>query len=149
MSSRKQKKREQKKQARKRKAKALRQSPFGRGEVIALPEGVEKMSEVLTDFIEPYADLCKTEEELNKLLDVAIVAWNAALVQGDERDKLLRDILGTVPPDARPDLSAILTDLIRRKETYFASNMRMILSYEVTMGPDGFRLNVLSTFAGA
>jgi hypothetical protein len=148
MSSRKQKKREQKKQARKQKAKALRQRPFGRDEVIVLPEGVEKMSEVLTDFIEPYADVWKTEEELNKFLFVASIAWNAALLQGDERDKLLQDTLRTVPPQARPDLSTMLTDLIRRKETYFASNERMILSYEVTMGPDGLRLNVLSTFEG-
>jgi hypothetical protein len=148
MSTRKQKKREQKKQARKRKARTLRQQPFGRGEVVILPEGAEKMSEVLTDFIEPYADLWKTEDELYRLLDVASVAWNAALMSGEERDKLIRDSMGAVPPEVRADLKAILTNLIRRKETYFASNKRIILSYEVTMGPDEYRVNVLSTYEG-
>jgi len=38
--------------------------------------------------------------DLKKVLGVAVLAWNAALYPGPEREKLLREMVAMVPPDA-------------------------------------------------
>ena len=40
--------------------------------IVLQPSGEIKMSEVLIDFIEPYSEYWETEEELSKLLSLAI-----------------------------------------------------------------------------
>src|SRR5467141_3000028 len=59
--------------------------------VIRTPVGEKKMSEVFLEFVEPYSDHWKTAEDLKKVLGVAVLAWNAALYPGPEREKLLRE----------------------------------------------------------
>src|SRR4051812_46828121 len=68
--------------------------PGSRGRVPAIPPGSkvvyepagrEKMSEVLEDFIEPYRDMADGENALRKLLTLALLAWNAALLPEDRR----------------------------------------------------------------
>jgi hypothetical protein len=54
------------------------------------PHGIEKMSEILLRFVEPYMELVTTDEALEKLLTVAIVAWNAAMLPPNERARLSR-----------------------------------------------------------
>src|SRR5262245_59914842 len=80
-----------------------------------LPAGAEKMSEVILDFVAPYWDLDKEGEQLNELLSLATVAWNAALVPRAERDAFIRPCLEAVPPEVRPDVQAFLEEMIRRK----------------------------------
>jgi hypothetical protein len=143
---RQQKRKEKHKQERARKAKLLRQRPFEGDMLIVPPGGVEKMSEVLRDFVDPYWEGCKTEEQLRKLITLGIIAWNAGLVTGSERSELIEGPLETLPPDLRPGMRAFLEEMIRRKETAFASNKRMIVDYELTMGPAGPHLSVISTF---
>src|SRR5260370_2153287 len=65
------------------------------------PPGMVKMSKVLEDFAKPYMESNPTEEPLRKLLNVAIVAWNAALLPPIERDKLLRETEETLPAKSR------------------------------------------------
>jgi len=144
---RQQKRKEKHKQDRARKAKLLRQGTF-EGDVIIVPSpgGAEKMSEVLMEFLEPYSGQWRTEEDLRKLLSVAIIAWNAALVTGGKRSELIESTLEALPPEVRPDARAIIEEMIRRKETFFANNHRMIVDYELTMGPAGPHLSVISTF---
>src|SRR5262245_9412283 len=116
---RQQKRKEKHKQERARKAKLLQQRPFEGDVILVPPDGVEKMSEVLRDFVDPYWEGCKTEEALRKLITLGIIAWNAALVSGSERSKLIEGTLETVPPDVRPGMRAFLEEMIRRKESVF------------------------------
>ena len=113
---------------------------------ITLLSGVaEKMSEVLLEFLEPYTELWKTEEDLRWLLPLGIVAWNTGLMTASERQKALQDTRETLPSDAREECMAIVAELIRRKESQFAWNKRAIVDYRFTMAPDGPHLQVVST----
>ncbi len=145
MASRKKNKRRQKKRSRARKARPLLPTGLQSGAVTVLSGGAEKMSEVLMEFLEPYTKHWKTEEDLRKLLTLGIVAWNAALVTGSTRDELIQSTSEVIPPELRQGLRSILDEMIQRKESYFANNKRMIIDYELTMGPAGPYLSVIST----
>ena len=54
--------------------------------LIQAPPGELKMSDVLKEFVEPYADTWRNEEELGRLLVLAIIAWNTALQPLEERE---------------------------------------------------------------
>lgn len=103
------------------------------------------MSEVLMEFLEPSAEHWRTEEELQKLLTLGLVAWNGALLSGPEREVFIQDMAQALPPEARPDMRSIVEEMIRRKETYFAGNKRAILNYELTMTPAGPHVAVISS----
>jgi hypothetical protein len=106
----------------------------------AIP-GMTKLSEVFQDFLEPY---WKNEDELKKMLDVGLIAWNVACVSGQRRGELIESFLAAAPPPLREDLRFILADMIQRKVARFASDRRLILNYKLTTTPAGKRhLSVL------
>ena len=144
-SRRQQKKREKKKHARLQKQKRARQGLFGDTIIVATPPGGEKMSAVLLEFLEPYSEQWRNEEEFRKLVNLAVAAWNAALFPDSERDKAIQEIVDTVPPEIRADLREILEGMIQRKITHFGGNKRAIINYEVTMRNAGPHLSVVST----
>lgn len=112
--------------------------------VISTPAGEAKMSEVLLEFLEPYSEFWGNEDQMRKLITLALVAWNAALAPPENRDVLLRDTLEAVPPDTREGLKVILGELMRRKWSHFADNKRVIFDYQLTMTPSGPYLQVVS-----
>src|SRR5713226_8040321 len=111
----------------------LRHLPKGVKLVGAIP-GMPKMSAVFLDFLEPY---WKNEDELKKMLTVGAIAWNAGCVTGQKRAELVEPTLAAFPADLREDLKRILEELIWRKGTQFAGDRRLILNYDLTIGPDG------------
>jgi hypothetical protein len=113
--------------------------------VIQSPPGEEKMSEVLLDFVEPYSDQWRNEADLNNLLNMATLAWNAALFSDSQREEAIRDMMQAVPPEARVEFRTILDAMIQRKISHFAGNKRVILSFEVTRTPKGPHVSVMST----
>jgi hypothetical protein len=141
---------------RKKKAKQARQASRQSLVPTELPENVllvesppgEKMSEVLLDFIEPYVDEPADDvDNLRKVLVVAIVAWNAAIVPHAEGEKLIEICLDAMPETMHAEARAWLDELIRRKQQYFADNRRLIINYTVTMRPDGPFVQVMSTLS--
>jgi len=109
-----------------------------------LPQ-TEKMSEVLWEFLAPYMPLAPDREAMEKLLAMAIVAWNVTLFPVEERAQRLRELSTTLPAEARTDFLALIREMVVRKERYFAQNTRYILNYELTEGRESYHLNVLST----
>ena len=51
------------------------------------------MSDVLTSFIEPYIEFADSKEDHEKLLMLAIVAWNASFLSEKEQQKNKRSSL--------------------------------------------------------
>jgi hypothetical protein len=141
----KKKKRDQNKRRRRLKQGRPQQGLPDRATVVVSPPGHEKMSEVLLEFVELYSGQWNTEEELAKLLTVAMIAWNASFLSGSEREEFLRDMVAAVPPEARPAMRAIMDELIQRKLSHFASNKRMLLDFQITMTPSGPHVAVMST----
>ena len=141
----KRKKRKQRKLYESLKTELIKNVPLGDAKIVVQPSGETKMSEVLLEFVEPYSQYWRTKEELNKLLGVAVIAWNAALLPGNERKKIIENALKAAPPEIRQDMKAIVDEMIQRKETHFAHNKRLIMNYQVTMTKEGPHVTTLST----
>jgi hypothetical protein len=103
------------------------------------------MSEVLWEFVAPYMPLAPDREAVEKLLTMAIAAWNVTLFPVGERAQRLRELSTTLPTEARTDFLALIQDMMTRKERDFAQNTRYILNYELTERRASYHLNVLST----
>jgi hypothetical protein len=117
--------------------------------VVYEPAGREKMSDVLEDFIEPYRDMADTEDAFRKLLTLALLAWNAALLPEDRRRTMIDETLGAGFSRAseadRSQAREFVEVMVRRKEEYFPSNRRAIISFELTDKGDDYHLSVAST----
>jgi hypothetical protein len=111
------------------------------------PGGV-KMSEVLGDFVEPYADEVEGLEEYRRLLCLGQLAWNAALRGEPERSEMVNELLSAGLPGADAEAMtmarALIEIMIARKEQYFDHFRRPILAFEVFDTGDGWHLNVAS-----
>ncbi len=107
---------------------------FAGKQVRVTPPGQEKMSEVLKEFVEPYVGFLKSKATYRMLLDIGVIAWNAALFPVERRQAELRDGLsGILPPDAvdlKADFLSMVEALIARKDAHFASIRRLIVSFE-------------------
>lgn len=114
--------------------------------IVFEPGGEEKMSEVLLAFVEPYQHLTTSYEAYQRLIGVAVIAWNAALLPADGRRELIAEAGKAITDKGtRRDLMAILDELIKRKERFFPDNKRFIVSYELSEAKEGYHLSVAST----
>ena len=120
-----------------------------KGQQVVFKSSGEKMSEVLEEFIEPYIESATTPEAYHKLIALAIIAWNAALLEETERQNLITQsaeaILATAGEEWKKDLQDILAMFIERKQRYFANNRRYILNYHLSETKKGYHLAVIST----
>lgn len=103
------------------------------------------MSEVITEFVEPFAEFAQTYEDYNKLIGLAVVAWNAALLPEGKRQEMFDQLIGKLSLPNAEDLQQLLATLIECKRNYFADNTRFIVSYDVSNTTDGFFVSVAST----
>ena len=72
-------------------------------EIVVEPRGEAKMSEVLTDFVEPYLESADTKQDHQKLLMIAIVAWNTALLPEERQQGVIDELVGqSLPKEAEP-----------------------------------------------
>jgi hypothetical protein len=119
----------------------------GKKVIIADTQG-PKLSTVLMAFIEPYKELATTDEELEKLVVVAVIAWNAAILTGKERKALIRATVDAITKTAgkewRKDTEDIIQMLVERKERYFADDKRVIVDYHLTATAKKYHLSVAS-----
>jgi DNA-binding Lrp family transcriptional regulator len=111
------------------------------------PSGVVKMSEVVIDFIEPYVEYAETYEAYQKLVMVAIVAWNTALFPEKKQKAMVKKMMKSpsLPRSDALDMKGIIQELIERKNEHFAEHNRIIVEYHVTEIIDGFHLTLAST----
>jgi hypothetical protein len=137
---------------RKRRLKRLRQRDEGGFSVRQVPPlaafGIEKMSDVLEEFVTPYFPEADNIDELRALFWWGIAAWNIALLPEHEQGKALEDIGRKVRLEDQvelPELLEFLRMLIRRKQKHFATNRRMIVSFDLRETGDSYYLNVAST----
>ena len=127
------------------KGKVPRIGALGDSIIVHAPAGERKMSEVILEFLEPYLGDWETVDQFKEIVGLGVIAWNAALFPGDKRVELLEEMVRALPPEARSEMKGLFTELIRRKDTRFASNKRVIFDYQVTMTPSGPHLTVLSS----
>lgn len=109
-----------------------------------------KMSEVLMEFIEPLAEVDKSDENRRKSLAIGVIAWNLALAPETKRKKLLEETLVDLfklNKSSKEEMQTVFKFLIDRKERYFGHINRFIVEYNVTGSGDSLHLSVISTLA--
>jgi hypothetical protein len=112
-------------------------------------EGVEKMSEVLETFVEPYLDFADSCADREKLFTIAVAAWNLTFMPEEKRPAIIKEMIavGVDKKDmlAQQDMRAILNEMIARKLTLFSDNQRLIINFQLQESKDKFHLSVAST----
>ena len=130
--------------------KKLEQNPLPI-KLVDAPPGTAKMSKLLEDFIEPYLHMIETEEAMQKLVALGVVAWNIALDPESEHrqriDKVFTDKVFEEEPEMKAIGEEILCKLIERKKKHFSECKQTILEYELLdRGNGGYALSVASTY---
>ena len=113
--------------------------------IIHAPPGMEKMSQVLLDFVAPFIDDAATEEAVEGLLRIAAIAWNFALFPPDRRQEFLDEAWQSPPIEDGAFFRMMIEALIERKLTCFPDNRRMILDFDLTTDTAGLHVEVRST----
>jgi hypothetical protein len=122
--------------------------PSSRASCSLAPLGMEKMSDVLEDFVSPFFSLANTIGEFRRLFSFGVAAWNTALLPEQEQETALEAVIqkaGARDGAEVEELRDSLKQLILRKKACFATNRRMIVGFELIESGDGFQLNVMST----
>lgn len=116
----------------------------------ALAESPERVStsQAFGAFVEPYAELADTEEAYLALLNLAMMAWNAALLPEEGREELLEEALGKFPRGFREEGAQVVRELMARKEQLFPENRHLILDFEIVDTGERGRLVAVSTMDG-
>jgi hypothetical protein len=117
--------------------------------VLREPAGMAKMSEVLEKFVEPYQVDNATEQELQNLFSMGVVAWNLGIMPQSERspiiDKFFADVVKVQDPELVEEGKELLQEMIDRKERHFADNTRIIANFKLQyMRPGHFSISVAS-----
>lgn len=106
------------------------------------------MSEILEEFAEPYAETTKNQSELEMLYQIAILAWNIAVLPkaaSQMLDQMIKDTLGYKDPLAVKDMKEIVEELIERKQMLFPDIQRVIIDFELQRSGSSYHLAVSYT----
>jgi hypothetical protein len=115
--------------------------------VVIDPPGLEKMSDVLEEFVDPWMTSAETTDGYRRLLTLGMAAWNAALLPADKRAAFIEELAGNgrIPAEGRPMFRSIIQEMIDRKQAFFSENTRAIVSIELIDAGDEPYLTVAST----
>jgi hypothetical protein len=121
---------------------------FKEGEIDFQPGEGPKLSAVFLDFIEPFREYASTDEAYQKLIAIAVIAWNATLLSKPERKELIdatiHSIVTTAGEEWRKDSETTLAMLIKHKERHFADDKRFIVDYRLTETENEYHLSMAS-----
>jgi hypothetical protein len=115
---------------------------------ILSPPGAAKMSEVLEAFVAPYVEYTDNRSQRVRLLEMAVVAWNLALMAKGEYQSLLEETIAQIMPDTDllvlQDFREIVAEMVERKLKYFADYDRVIVDFELKDTGREYQLSVAS-----
>ena len=103
-----------------------------------------RVSERLADLIAPYREDACTLDRYERLLGVAVAAWNLSLLPEAERPEALRQSFRREKVRHWEGVAEVIGTLMRRKEQLFPDDPRTILSWEVSDSGGEFHLSVAS-----
>jgi RNA binding exosome subunit len=118
-------------------------------QIVVDPKGVQKMSEVLEEFVEPYLPSAQGHQQTKALFAMAIVAWNISLLPDAEQRSHLENVSQKVAESSGSqdcaDIREELQRMVDRRKKYFSYCNRRILDFELTESADDYHLSVIST----
>ncbi len=105
-----------------------------------------KLSDVIVELMAPHAGAATTRAAYEQLSTLAVVAWNAALLEAEERQALmaaaLKAVVAVAGGQRRAALTEMLETLVRRKLSLFAADRRFVVDFRVTESAAGYGLAV-------
>jgi hypothetical protein len=111
--------------------------------------GEYKVSQAVLDLLAEELELCSDEEETERLLLVAMLAWNLTLLPPREAAgflrKSLKDMSRGAPRGLLDVMEAYIRELAERKERMFPQYRDFILDYELTVEGDYRHLAVMTS----
>ncbi|MEB3310576.1 MAG: hypothetical protein VKJ02_10110 [Snowella sp.] len=149
--------RKREKEAFKRFKEKLESNPDNQNKLfIENPKHLRKMSEVLIDFIQPFLDDVETSQQRTMLVEIAIMAWNVALLPEETREEFLQQMLSSKNnqgislfteenSETKEEFQRLMKRLIKRKLKYFAEENRFVTDFQVTEDTGHFHISVASS----
>ena len=110
--------------------------------------GRAKLSDVIKEFAAPLLDNSENEQASRTAIQVAIVAWNLALMSESEKEEALAEFEAMMDSDpvSRARRRQILESLVERKRTLYADDRRFALNWSIHSPPgDMLHFQVLWT----
>jgi hypothetical protein len=89
-----------------------------------------ELSHILVEFAEPLLQSAGTYQEREEMLSLAILAWNLALEECDERENKIAEFLAAIKKSEKTKMRQLLQLLIRRKEQHFAAVKMHIIGFQ-------------------
>jgi hypothetical protein len=114
------------------------------------PEGEVKMSAVLEDFMEPYLDGHESDQVFKFFLEIAVIAWNIALLPEDQQSQQVDWVVAKADQggtQVQKEMHSVLEELIARKKQHFASIQRQIVEFQLKGQGKNMHLSVASTLS--
>ena len=102
------------------------------------PPGQDSMSDTLFALLGEDIAAPETLQEVRHLILLAVIAWNASLFDGEQRE----DFLKSVQISETGDLRAYVNALIDRKLQQFPHNHRFIYDYKIVEEGDKLHISV-------
>jgi hypothetical protein len=113
-------------------------------------QGERKMSEVILEFVGPLMREDDSFETSEKLITMAMIAWNLGLDDETESkvkfDSLFNELRRTMDEDLAIEFLKQVALLVARKHEYFSEVNRIVLDWHLTNTSQGPHLDVVSTF---
>jgi len=128
--------------------------------------GGSKLSAALIELCEPFEPENLSAKEFEKLIALAAVAWNIAVLPKEDRLEKLTAFIETMPnmkEELKSEIDTVLHDnskdtdfapattmlhfigaMIQRKDELFPNDIRLVLNYNVKDCPEGPHLSVSS-----
>jgi hypothetical protein len=107
-----------------------------------------KLSAVILEFIEPYKPKPFSDAAFERLVTIGVIAWNAALLEGEERQALIEATVKSIVESAgerwRKDTEEVLATMIQRKLSLFAADRRYIVDFRLADTGSDYHLSVAS-----
>ena len=116
-----------------------------------LPKGflpIRKMSEVILEFAEPLLNIIDDDRYFRLVIALAVLCWDISLYPQSEQQVHLNNLIEEMVRSTR--LSRMVWEnctrvLLERKNTLFADDRRIVVSYEIIKDGGKERLLVVST----
>lgn len=125
--------------------KMLKEKPQLAGKLIWNPPGKKKMSAVILEYAEPLMEHAENVEQQNKAIAMAIICWNASLLSGEDRDRILAEAFAETGDMEDSGTQEVLEFMLNRKQELFPDNKRMVADWIVKDKGDQLFIEVATT----
>ncbi|MDU9050716.1 MAG: hypothetical protein Q3M30_17855 [Candidatus Electrothrix sp. Rat3] len=106
------------------------------------------MSDVIEKFAEPLLTDCRSDDEIKKSIQFAVVVWNLTMLPEDKQDKIIQELVEVLSPPGNIDqinqAKLEINSFINRKKEMFPNIQRTIIDYQFSGAGSNLRLDIAS-----